>query len=181
MQQNQIVRDERGADRCHRVVKQAVESANADGTKGYKYVDAYCNKPVVLSISENQKMCPSCDKIAPVGNVHPRITNAAGVSLTAAELRECGVTEDPSLKPAPKVRAARKPKEAKAVEAKVIKQVKDAVTITVTLEQLEQGADLAGVFINAAIAAMDKLPTPTLAESKRLIKLQERLQSLLRI
>lgn len=177
--------DGNGVERCQNVRDAAVENVKGDPSKGYSTAKVICNRPVTLSVSEKRKICPECDKQMPVGlppNHRPRITNSAGVVLTAKELQECGVADgqDPSLKPAPvREKAPRKPREAKKpVEAKV-KQVKDAVTFTVTLEQLEQGADIAGVLIKQAIDAMDKLPTPTLAESKRLIKLQERLQGLL--
>jgi hypothetical protein len=181
-----IERDEQGVDRCRRAVKAVVPNNPKNPTEGYKRIDAYCNKPVTFSVAERRKVCPDCDKQPPVGNVQPRTINAAGVSLTAKELEECGVMDgkDPSLNPpaekAP-VRAAPKPRAKKlAVEAKVKKEVrKDAVEMVVSLDLLEQSPDVIRTLITGAIEGMDKLPVTNFAESKRLIKLQEKLQSLL--
>lgn len=177
---NDVIRNERGADVCHRVIKAAVENVTGDPAKGFHYADVYCGKPVVLSISENRKMCPDCDKQPPIGNVHPRTINAKGVVLTPKELEECGVTVDESQTArAPKT--VRKPKGPKsAVEAKVKNTRKDAVEILVSLDLLEQSADIAAVLVQGAIKAMDQLPVTNFAESKRLIKLQEKLETLLR-
>jgi len=177
----EIVRNERGADVCHRIVEVAVENVTGDASKGFHYVKAYCNQPVILNISENQKMCPKCDKIPPVGNVHPRVTNAAGVKLTPKELAECGVTEDTSLIKVESIKVTKKSKEKKPVEGKVKKVNKDEINLSFTLDSLEGDTDVASYLIKATINAMDNLPTPTLAESKRLIKLQERLQKLLEV
>lgn len=176
-----IVRNDRGADVCHKIIKAAVENVKGDPSKGYHYEDVFCNKPVVLDISENRKTCPSCEKRPPVGNVHPRTTNSAGIILTQKELQECGVTEDPSLKAVPKPKAKKTVVAKKAVEAKVKNAKKDSVSIEVDLGTLESAEDIAAVLIRKASDAMDQLPTPTLAESKRLIRIQEKLDSLLKV
>lgn len=175
MQANEIVRNERGADVCHRVVQIAVEKVKGDASKGYKYVDAYCNKPVVHSISEGMKICPSCDKQPPIGNVHPRITNAAGIKLTPAELKECGVTDDsfPATAPVDAVEAI------PAVEAKVeIK--KDEVVLSIPLHELEGSVDVATLLIKKVIESFGTLPVTNFAESKRLIRLEEKLEAIVR-
>lgn len=165
---------------CGRIIDAVVENVPGNPAKGHKTVRSYCSRPLVLSISENAKMCPQCDKQPPIGNVHPRTTNAAGISLTKKELEECGIKgTDPSLI---LTKALKKTREAKkAVEAKVSKVKKDTVTIEVELSTLEGAADIAALFIMRASEALNSLPTPTLAESKRLIKLQEKLDSLLKV
>jgi hypothetical protein len=175
-------KDDRGVERCQRVKEAAIENVTGDPSKGYHNAKAICNRPASLNISENRKFCSDCDKQAPVGNVNPRVTNSAGIKLSKKELEECGVTEDPSLKPAPakKVRAERKPREAKpAVEAKVSKVKKDAVTLEVSLSLLEENEDVAAILIRRTIEAFGELPVTNFAESKRLIKLEEKLRSLL--
>ena len=89
--------DERGVERCTRVVMTAIPNVPNDPSKGYYNAEAVCNNPIVQRISDRVKGCPRCDKEPPVGNVHPRTTNAAGIALTAKELAECGVTEDASI------------------------------------------------------------------------------------
>lgn len=181
MSENWIVKDERGAERCHRIMKTAVENVRGDISKGHHYVDAFCGKPVVLNISENRKMCPSCDKTPPVGNVHPRVTNAAGTSLTAAELKECGLERDTSMDAAPKKVVKRTKEAKKAVEAKVSKVKKDALILNVPLSALEGESDIAAFLIKTASSALDQLPVTTIAESKRIIRLQEKLDALARV
>jgi hypothetical protein len=165
---------------CGRVVDAVVENVTGDPSKGHKTIQAYCSRPLVLNIAENAKMCPQCDKQPPIGNVHPRITNAAGVILTKKELEECGVTgKDPSQIP---TKVPKKTKEAKkAVEAKVSKVLKDSITISITLDLLEQSEDVARTLIVGASQALDKLPVTNFAESKRLIRLQEKLDALAKV
>lgn len=186
LQPNEIVRDKQGVERCQRIVEAVLANDAKDPMQGFKKVRAHCNKPVTLSISEGGKTCPSCEKQPPIGWASPRVTNAAGVRLTPKELEECGVTdgEDPSLKAAPvvkPVRAQRKPREAKpAVEAKVKKEVKkDVVLLEVPLSVLEENADVAATLIEKTIEAFGQLPVTNFAESKRLIKLEEKLRSML--
>lgn len=168
---------------CKRVIAAVVEIVPGDATKGHKTVQSYCNQPVVLSISENRKMCPRCEKQPPVGNVHPRTTNAAGIVLTKKELEECGVTGvDPSTVSVAAPKVPKKTREAKkAVEAKVKKVNKDELVITVSLDTIEGANDIAATFISLASKALDELPVTNFAESKRLIRLQEKLDSLLKV
>lgn len=181
MLSNEVARNERGADVCRRIVKVATEKVKGDASKGFEYVDAYCNKPVVLNITEGRKMCPQCDKQPPVGNVHPRTTNSAGIALTPAELKECGVSEDPSLKQ--KDMEVSKPvegtKATTAVEATVIVK-KDEVVLSIPLKDLEANQDIAAFLIKKVIDGFGSLPTPTYSESKRVMKLEEKLEALLR-
>jgi hypothetical protein len=179
-----IERDSQGVDRCRRVVTAAVAVDQQNPAAGFKRAEAYCNKPATMSVEAGRKVCPSCDKQPPVGNINPRITNAAGITLTAKELQECGVKDgqDPSLKPAPEkpvAKAPRKTREAKKPVEGKMKQLKDVVQVSVTLDELEQTADVARLMVQQVIAGMDKLPVTNFADSKRLIKLQERLAALL--
>lgn len=168
---------------CKKIINATVENVPGDSTKGYKTVPSYCNRPVVLSIADGIKMCPRCDKQPPVGNVHPRVTNSAGVKLTPKELQECGVTEDTSLLAPAKQPKIKKPREAKkAVEAKVKKEIrKDVVLLEVPLSVLEENEDVAATLIRRTVEAFGDLPTTNFAESKRLIKLEEKLLALLKV
>lgn len=181
MLSTEIRRDDRGVDRCNRTVMKAVHNVPNDDSKGFHNVPAICSMPIVQRISDGVKGCPHCDREPAVGNVHPRTTNAAGVALTAAELKECGVSEDTSLKASKPVKAPKKPSEKKAVEAKVYKTKKDIVEFAVTLDSLEQTEDLSRLLIKAASDGLDKLPVTNFAESKRLLRLQERLEKLLEV
>lgn len=172
MEAANIQRDEKGAERCRKIKKGVVQS----GT-GFVRTDVYCNKPVLFSIAQGRKICPDCEKEPPVGNPQPRTTNAAGISLTKKELEECGVTdgEDPSLKaPTPKPVVA-----TVAVEAKVAEVKKDEVVLTIPLKELDGDIDVAAYLIRKVIEGFGALPTPTYAESKRVMKLEEKLEGLL--
>lgn len=177
------IQDQQGVTRCNRVIETAVARNPKNPAEGFIHTKAYCRKPVTLSVSDGGFVCPDCNKKPPVGNVHPRVTNSAGTALTAAELKECGLTEDPSLNPVPTVkkRAERKPREAKpAVEAKVKKEVKkDTVTLEVPLSLLETDGDVAATLIKKTMEAFGSLPVTNYAESKRLMLLEEKLKSLL--
>lgn len=180
-----IVRDKtRGINVCDNVIQAAVENVKGDASKGFHYVAAKCNQPATLSVSENAFICPKCDgsKITPVGWIRPRTINAKDIRLTSGELKQCGLTEDPTLKDPVPIKKERKPKEAKkAVEAKVSKTKKDELSFVVQLSELESGEDVAALLIKKAITALDGLPTPTLAESKRLIRVQEKLEAMVRV
>lgn len=182
MLNSEIRRDDRGVDRCNRTVMKAVHNVPNDDSKGFHNVASTCNMPIVQRISDGVKGCPHCDKEPAVGNVHPRVTNASQVPLTDKELAECGVTKDPSLeKAAPKKKLESKPKEKKAVEAKMSKAPKDSITILISLDLLEQSEDVARTLITGASQALDKLPVTNFAESKRLIRLQEKLDALAKV
>jgi len=172
MQASEIIRDDRGAERCHRIVK---------SVQNNKPIDAYCNTPVLFDITEKRKTCPNCEKRPPEGDVHPRTINSNGIVLSAGELKSLGLTENQMFKenPAPVQPKPKKPKEKKLVEGKVYKQTRDAVSLTVTLEQIEQTEDVAGLLIRTFLEGMQKLPTTNFAESKRLIRLEERLNKML--
>lgn len=183
LQPNEIGRNGRGAEVCRRVRKIAVQNVPGDDSKGYHYIDAYCGKPVVHSISEGGKTCSECEKPPVIGWPRPKVTNAAGVVLTNRELQECGVKDgqDPSLKEAPPKPTARKLREPKkAVEAKVKKEPKkDVVSLEVPLSVLEENGDVARILLLKTIEAFGTLPVTNFAESKRLIKLEEKIRAML--
>ena len=179
MLSSEIKRDDRGVDRCNRKVFTAVQKVMGDDSKGYKNVEAYCNQPIVQRISDGVKGCPRCDKEPPVGNVHPKTINAASIALTPKELEECGVSEDTSkLNTLTKVINAMSEF---AVEAKMSEIRKDDISLLVPLEVLEGTGDIAAYLIKKASEALDELPVTNFKESKRLIKIQEKLEALLRV
>jgi len=176
MVENRSKIDERGVERCMRQVMTAIPNVLGDDSKGYHNVEALCNSPIVQRISDRVKGCPRCDKEPPVGNVHPRVTNSAGVALTAKELAECGVTEDTSKNVVP---IREQEKSILAVEAKMDAVKKEVVVIEVSLNNLESDVDIARLLIQQVIDGMDTLPVTNFKESKRLIRLQEKLEKLL--
>jgi hypothetical protein len=151
----------------------AIAKVPNDPSKGYYNAESICWQPITTRMSDGVKGCPNCDKEPPVGNVHPRTTNSAGVALTAKELRECGVTEDGSLIPSATITAAL------PVEGNIMELKKDTVNLEIQLEEIETSSDVVRLLVQRVVDNMDSLPTPTLKESKRLIKLQEKLQKLL--
>lgn len=179
MLNSEIKRDDRGVDRCSRTVMKAVHNVPNDDSKGFHNIPSICSMPIVQRISDGVKGCPHCDKEPAVGNVHPRVTSASQVALTAKELQECGVENDPSLIKITPKKAKKVVQEKKAVEAKVNKAKKDVVEFAVTLDLLEQAEDLPRLLIKSASEGLDKLPVTNFAESKRLLRLQEKLERLL--
>lgn len=172
------------AEYCRNVKQGSVpREANNPGA-GYIVTDVYCNKPLFLSVAEGRKVCPDCDKEPPVGNVHPRVTNASGVKLTPKEMQDCGLNPDGT-----RIDGKELPKRnieqavATAVEAKVeiVKPVvkADEVVLTIPLKDLEGDVDVASFLIKKVIEGFGTLPTPTYAESKRVMKLETKLEGLL--
>lgn len=173
-----IRRDGQGVDRCNRTIMTAVPNISGDPSKGYHNVQGLCNKPITQRISDGVRACPNCDREPPVGNVHPKTINASQVSLSEKELKECGLNEDYTK--------VEQPVTTQAMEAPVEKDksrfsLKDAVGIEIELSVLEQCEDIPALLIKAAIESMDNLPVTNFKESKRLIKLQEKMEALLRV
>lgn len=182
MLQSEIIRDERGIDRCNRKVFKAVQKVAGDDSKGYKNVESYCRQPIVQRISDGVRGCPSCDKEPAVGNVHPRTTNANNIALTPKEMEDCGLNPDGT-------RIDGKIIEQKSVEVatipvegiKVSEVKKDEINLSISLVDLESDRDIAAFLIKQASEALDSLPVTNFKESKRLIRLQEKLESLLKV
>lgn len=174
------LRNANGAEVCPRSKDVAVENIAQHPESGFHYEKRICSRPLTLSISENRKVCPDCERPAPVGNVHPRTINSRDIRLTQKELSECGVKEDVVAVPVAPKRAPRKPRELKpAVEAKVSKNKKDCVVIEIDLVTMEKTEDIAALLIRLASNGLNDIPVTNFGESKRLIKLQEKLESLL--
>lgn len=177
--QAHTITDERGTERCQNVIEAAIENVKGHPEKGYHRAKAYCNQPMALSVAQKRKICPSCFKEPVVGCPEPRVTNASGVVLTPKEMEECGLNPDGTRIDGKALPVAKQTIEApQAVEAKV-EVKKDEVNITVTLADIESNADIAALLIRRVSEGMDKLPVQNFGESKRLIKLQEKLESLL--
>ena len=182
-----IKRDKQGVERCQRVIDTVAANDPKDPTKGFKPVKAYCNKPMTLSVSENRKICPDCEKQPVVGlppGFTPRILNAASTPLTPKEMEECGLNPDGTRidgKPIHEAKAPTQTVEAEQpVEAKV-EVKKDEVVLSIPLKDLEGQGDVAAYLIRKVIEGFGTLPTPTYAESKKIMKLEEKLESLLRV
>ena len=176
-----IKRDQQGVDRCQHIIETVMQNDPKNPAAGFRKIKAYCNKPITFSIAEGRKVCPECDKQPPVGWVAPRKTNATDTMLTPKEMEECGLNPDGTRidgKPITKVVPQQTIEAPQAVEAKV-EVKKDEVSITVTLSDIEGTADIAALLIRRVSEGMDKLPVQNFGESKRLIKLQEKLESLL--
>lgn len=174
-------KDDRGVERCTRIATFAIQNIADDPSKGYHNEQAVCNWPIATRMSDGVRGCSRCDREPAVGNVKPRITNAAGISLTDKELKECGVTKDTSKEAAKKISKKLNEATKKAVEAKVSKVKKDELVLVISLQHLESDADIAALLIKKASAALDELPVTNFAESKRLIRLQEKLEALVRV
>lgn len=172
--------DERGAERCMRVKTGAVENIKGDPSKGYHQAKVYCNKPMLMSVALKRKICPDCEKPPGEGFPEPRITNAGGVVLTVKEMEECGLKPDGTRIDGKEIKKATAPIEAQpqAVEAKV-EVKKDEVTLIVPLSELAAAEDVPSYLIRKVIEGFGSLPTPTYAESKRVMKLEEKLEALL--
>ena len=173
--------DPNGVDRCRTEKQVAVQNVPGDDAKGFHYEKAFCNRPMTLSISQNRKICPECYREPVVGFPEPRVTNAAGISLTQKELEECGVKDgvDPSsLKAAAPKKVVSAPAIVLAAPGKVVR--KDEVSLAVPLNDLESNADVAAYLIKKVLEGFGSLPVTNYSESKRLMKLEEKLEALLR-
>lgn len=180
LQQNEIIRDGQGVERCHRIVETVLANDPKDATKGYKKIRAYCNKPVTLSISEGGKTCPGCEKQPPIGWASPKVTNAGDTTLTPKEMEECGLNPDGTRIDGKSIVTVKETIEApKAVEAKV-EVKKDEVVLNIPLKDLEASGDVAAYLVQKVIEGFGTLPTSNYGEAKRVMKLEEKLEALLR-
>lgn len=173
--------DERGAERCTRIKMGAVENVKGDPSKGFHQAQVYCNKPMLMSVAEKRKICPDCEKPPVEGKPTPRVTNASGVALTVKEMEECGLKPDGTRIDGKEIKTVAVVAAPQAVEAQVeVKKDPNTVTIDVTLDEIQSAEDIAAMLIQRVSASMDKLPVTNFGESKRLIRLQEKLEGLLK-
>lgn len=185
MLSHEMKRDDRGVDRCARIIMQAVPNVLGDDSKGYHNVSGPCGMPIVQRISDGVKGCPRCDKEPSVGNIHPKTTNSAGISLTPAELKECGLDVDSSkLTPSPetemrKKRGRPKKTEERVEEALVATPKKGLIILKFSAADLARSEDTVHFLIKTTIDAMDDLPVANYGESRQLDKIRSKLESLL--
>lgn len=159
--------------RCIRVIELAV--------KGGGKAKFHCSRASVGVAG--QQLCPEHDREAfapsqtPTGPP-PAIMNSNSVKLTPAELEDMGITEDfapVGARDGSKSPPAPKPKPARPARAS--KKDRDSISLHLTLEDLA-GKDLLPLLITLMNAALDNLPSGTIARMKRIMALQERLAHL---
>lgn len=158
-------------DRCIRVVTVP--------TKGGGTVQCHCSRPCVRIGAD--KLCPEHDRDAfqPNQTAVPkgRTFNSASIKLGKAELKDCGLEEDPSLKSSPAQDAAVSPRITGAQTGPAASGAADLVRLSFTLEELAAG-NLLTVFQNRVVEALDSLPCSTRKQMKQMDAIQEKVLKL---
>lgn len=183
MLSNEIKRDDRGVDRCARIIMQAVPNVPGDDSKGYHNVSGPCGMPITQRISDGVKGCPRCDKEPPVGNVHPVVTNSAEIRLTLAELKECGLDSDNASLVGPQSPPKKRGRPRKAEEATetvpTVPTKKGQIVLKFSASDLAHSEDIIRFLVKNTIEAMDDLPVSNYGESRQLDKVRSKLEGLL--
>lgn len=158
-------------DRCIRVI---TVPARGGGS-----VQCHCSRPCVRVGTD--KLCPDHDGAAFQPTQTPvakgRSFNSASIKLGKAELKDCGLEEDPSLSaaqpssPAPVAATPRSGNGTSAPSAAISMQ------LSFTLEELASG-NILGVFQNRVCEALDGLPCNTRKQMKQMDAIQAKIMKL---
>lgn len=159
-------------DRCIRVITVP--------TKGGGSVQCHCSRPCVRVGAD--KLCPDHDGAAFQPSQTPvakgRVINSASIHLSKAELKDCGVEEDPSLKSSPTAATPTVPQPTAAgPERGVAISGESLVRLNFTLEELAAG-NILTVFQNRVVEALDSLPCSTRKQMKQMDAIQEKVLKL---
>lgn len=160
-----------GTDRCIRVITVPARGGGA--------VQCHCSKPCVRVGTD--KLCPDHDGAAFQPSQTPvargRVTNSASIRLSKAELKDCGLDEDP-----PTVKSS--PTSALAVSPRLGEQTGPAapgaaisMQLSFTLDELANG-NILSVFQNRVCDALDGLPCNTRKQMKQMDAIQAKIMKL---
>lgn len=160
-------------DRCIRVITVP--------TKGGGAVQCHCSRPCVRVGTD--KLCPDHDAAAFAPSQTPvakgRVMNSASIKLSKAELKDCGIEDDPTLRaqssPAPEA-APKQSMTAPAAPGAAVSS-ESLVRLSFTLEELAAG-NLLTVFQNRVVEALDALPCHTRKQMKQMDAIQEKVMRL---
>lgn len=159
-------------DRCIRVI---TVPARGGGS-----VQCHCSRPCVRVGTD--KLCPDHDGAVFQPTQTPvakgRSFNSASIKLGKAELKDCGLEEDPSLKSSP---ALATPVNSQVYPgAQTVPAGTGAATLmqlSFTLEELASG-NILGVFQNRVCEALDGLPCNTRKQMKQMDAIQAKIMKL---
>jgi hypothetical protein len=169
-----------GVERCIRVLDKGSNNQR------------HCMSMMVTD-SVNGKVCTRCFKQPNPGNPRPTVINSSMIRLNDKELKECGLTVDPTYVP-PEKRGGvtvtfRNDVGGKKVEPKVKRAyvrreskvaVPNAVKIEVTMADLNNSDDITKLLLQKAIEAIYELPITKFSEAEAIRSTSEKIKGLLK-
>jgi hypothetical protein len=166
-----------GVERCIRIVDKG--STN----------QRHCMS-MMVSDATNGKVCTRCFKQPNPGVVRPTVINSSMIRLNDKELKECGLTVDPTFVP-PERRGGvieTKPFRIKEEAPKAKRQytrrepkvaVPNAVKIEIGLKDLDSAKNITHVLLQKALEAIYELPITKFSEAEAIRGTSERIKQLM--
>jgi len=145
---------------------------------------------MMVTDANNGKVCTRCFKQPNPGNPRPTVINSSMIRLNDKELKECGLTVDPTYVP-PEKRGGiieTKPFRIKEEAPKAKRQytrrtpkvaVPNQVKIEISMKELESDPDIVAVLLNKALEAIYDLPITKFSEAEAIRGTSERIKEIL--
>lgn len=162
-----------GVERCIRIL-------NAGSTS-----QRHC---MAMMVSDNVhgKHCSNCQKTPNPGICNPTVINSSMIKLNDRELKECGLTVDPTYVPPErrttvplKVRVAPVTKTRVVQPRRVKVVIPNQVKIEITMKELET-SDVVEVLLKKTLEAIYDLPITKFSEAEAIRSTSEKIKSLLK-
>ena len=164
-----------GVERCIRVLDK--------GSNNQRHCMA-----MMVSDLTNGKHCTHCQKKPNPGVPEPKVMNSSMIRLNDKELKECGLTKDPSYVPggATQVNKVTEPKV--IIAPKVKRQytrrepkvaVPNAVKIEIAMSDLKNSDDVVKLLLQKSIEAIYELPVTKFSEAEAIREVSEKIKKLI--
>jgi len=147
---------------------------------------------MIVSEANRGKVCTRCDASRPQGFPDPKVINSSMIRLNDKELKECGLTVDPSYVAPSKHTSLNPevPKLLKKAEATRVKRqytrrepkvaVPNAVKIEVAMSDLKDSDDVIKLLLQKAIDSIYELPVTKFSEAEAIREVSEKIKALLK-
>lgn len=167
-----------GVERCIRVLDKGSNNQR------------HCMSMMVTD-ANNGKVCTRCFKQPNPGVPRPTVINSSMIRLNDKELKECGLTVDPTYVPPEKrggvieTKPARVKEEAPRAKrqytrrATKVAPLTNAVRIEISMKELESDPNIVNVLLKKALDAIYDLPITKFSEAEAIRGTSERIKQLL--
>lgn len=165
-----------GVERCIRIIDKGSNNQR------------HCMSMMVTDAT-NGKVCTRCFKQPNPGVARPTVINSSMIRLNEKELKECGLTVDPTyISPAQRSKSDR---EVVAATPKVLKvkrpytrrekmAVPNSVKIEVSMNDLKDSDDVVKLLLQKSIEAIYELPVTKFSEAEAIREVSEKIKELLK-
>ena len=144
----------------------------------------HCGAMMVKNLTTNMLMCSNCDRVKDP-NARPKIINSSMIRLSAKELEEVGLKEDPLFgktvvpdQPKPvKVKKVKEPSTTAPRRVKV--KTPNKVTIELSMDQLRSDPNVLKVMLQQTLEAIFELPVSNFREAEEIRIVKDKVESVL--